>query len=111
MFFLKWVVSYMKKNNTTDFAYHLTKFFTEYLTLQRNLSTNTISTYRYTFKLLLTYFNEEKHIKPSNLSISTINRKNIEDFIVWLQKTRACSASTCNQRLAALKSFFSVFAI
>lgn len=96
----------MKKNNTTDFAYHLTKFFTEYLTSQRNLSANTISTYRYTFKLLLIYFNEEKHIKPNNLSISTINRKNIEDFIVWLQKTRACSASTCNQRLAALKSFF-----
>ena len=36
----------MKKNNTTDFAYHLTKFFTEYLTSQRNLSANTISTYR-----------------------------------------------------------------
>ena len=33
----------MKKNNTADFSYHLTKFFTEYLPVQRNLSPNTIA--------------------------------------------------------------------
>ena len=34
------------KNKTPDFAYHMTKFFTEYLPIQRNLSPNSIATYR-----------------------------------------------------------------
>jgi len=36
----------------TDFSYHLSKFITDYLAGQRNLSTNTIKSYRDTFKLL-----------------------------------------------------------
>lgn len=94
------------KNKTPDFAYHLTKFFTEYLPLQRNLSPNTISTYRYTFRLLLTFFDTQKHVKPNQLDLDMLTRNNIEEFIRWLQEERACSASTCNQRLGALKSFF-----
>lgn len=43
------------KNKTPDFAYHMTKFFTEYLPIQRNLSPNSIATYRDTFRLLLLF--------------------------------------------------------
>jgi integrase/recombinase XerD len=94
------------KNKTHDFAYHLTKFFTEYLPIQRNLSPNTISTYRYSFQLLLTFFDSQKHVKPNQLELDMLTRNNIEEFIVWLQEERDCGASTCNQRLGALKSFF-----
>lgn len=44
------------KNKTPDFAYHMTKFFTEYLPIQRNLSPNSIATYRDTFRLLLLFY-------------------------------------------------------
>ena len=50
------------KNKTPDFAYHMTKFFTEYLPIQRNLSPNSIATYRDTFRLLLLFYDTEKHI-------------------------------------------------
>lgn len=32
------------KNKIPDFAYYMTKFFTEYLPIQRNLSPNSIAT-------------------------------------------------------------------
>ncbi len=95
------------KNRTADFPYHLTKFFTEYLPVQRNLSPNTISSYRDTFRLLLMFYEEEKHIKPNRLSLDMIDRNNIEEFLLWIKEKRNCSPSTCNQRLGAIKSFFS----
>ncbi len=94
------------KNKTSDFAYHLTKFFTEYLPAQRNLSPNTISSYRYTFRLLLMFYDAEKNIKPNRLELDMINRDNIGEFLLWLREERDCVPSTCNQRLGALKSFF-----
>ena len=40
-------------NKTTDFSYHITKYFGEYLPCVRNFSVNTIRSYRDTFKLFL----------------------------------------------------------
>ena len=97
----------MKQNNTADFSYHLTKFFTEYLPVQRNLSPNTIASYRDTFRLLLIFYDTEKNIKPNRLNLDMVDRKNMEDFLLWLKEKRNCGSSTCNQRLGALKSFFS----
>lgn len=94
------------KNKAPDFPYHLTKFFTEYLPLQRNVSTNTISSYRDTFRLLLLFYDTKKNVKPNQISIEMLNRNSIEEFIQWLKNDRNCSPSTCNQRLGALKSFF-----
>lgn len=94
------------KNKAPDFAYHLTKFLTEYLPAQCNLSTNTISSYRYTFRLLLIFYDTEKHIKPNCLQVDIIDRNVIEEFMMWLKQKRNCSPTTCNQRLGALKSFF-----
>lgn len=95
------------KNKTSDFPYHLTKFFTEYLPIQRNLSPNTISSYRDTFRLLLIFYDAEKNIKPNHINLDMISRKTLEEFLLWLKTQRNCSPSTCNQRLGALKSFFS----
>ena len=40
------------------------------------------------------------------LTLDMLNVQQIEDFMLWLKKERNCGASTCNQRLGALKSFF-----
>ena len=42
-------------NKPTDFARSLADYFTNYMAGQRNLSVNTIRSYRDTFCLLLTY--------------------------------------------------------
>ncbi len=94
------------KTKTDDFSYLLTKFFTVYLPYQRNLATNTISSYRDVFKILLIYLESEKNIKPQKVTLDVLDYHCIEDFIKWLKTERNCSPKTCNSRLAAIKSFF-----
>lgn len=90
----------------TDFAKHLTAFFTTWLTEQRNASPNTVYSYRDTFKLLLRFCQEKRHLSPERITMATLNRALIQDFLVWLETERKCSISTRNQRLAAIHSFF-----
>lgn len=90
----------------TDFAIHLTRFLSEYLTLPKNASKNTKASYRDTFKLLIRYCQEQQSIPVENLTMSTLTHKLILDFLDWLEKDRKCSISTRNQRLAAIHAFF-----
>lgn len=48
---------------TTDFAKHLTAFFTEYLIGERGVSPNTIRSYSESFSLLLNFLDEQVNIK------------------------------------------------
>lgn len=89
-----------------DFAYHITNFLTVYLPRQRNASQNTILSYRDTFSNLLRFCQEKQGISPEKLRFEKINAKLIEDFMLWLESSQKASASTRNQRLAALRSFF-----
>ena len=91
---------------TTDFAKNLTYFFSKYLPGQRNLSTNTIRSYRDTFKLLLNFMDEQLNTKPEHLTFSKVDSESILNFLDWLEKARKTSASTRNQRLAAIHSFY-----
>lgn len=90
----------------TDLAKTLTSFLSEYMPGQRNLSTNTIKSYRDTFKLLLIFYREELNIKPEHLTFSQMGTEPIFSFLNWLEKTREVSISTRNQRLAAIHSFY-----
>jgi site-specific recombinase XerD len=94
----------MMKNN--DFAYHLSNFFQKYLPGVRNVSENTIYSYRDTFTKLLTYFRDKESITPEKIHFSSFSRSIIEDFLFYLENDLNCSISTRNQRLAAIKSFF-----
>src|SRR5690606_19182135 len=90
----------------TDFARALTRFLSDYLPSQRNVSTNTIKSYRDTFKQVLMYFGLELNIKPEILTFEKIKAENIRDFLLWLEKKRNVSINTRNQRLAAIHSFY-----
>src|SRR5699024_9871294 len=90
----------------TDFARTLTRFLSDYLPSQRNVSTNTIKAYRDTFKQVLMFFDLEFNIKPEHLTFEIIKAEKIKAFLVWLEKTRNVTINTRNQRLAAIHSFF-----
>lgn len=90
----------------TDFARTLTRFLSDYLPSQRNVSTNTIKSYRDTFKQVLIYFDLELNINPERLTFEKIKVENIRDFLLWLEKKRKVSINTRNQRLAAIHSFY-----
>lgn len=90
----------------TDFARHLTDFFTVWLTTQKNASRNTICSYRDTFKLILRYCQDIKGIPAEKVTMTTLTYELITGFLQWLEVERNSSISTRNQRLAAIHSFF-----
>lgn len=89
-----------------DFSYYLSKFFKEYLTLERNMSIETIRSYKTTFKLLIEFLVNNKNIKLKNINFSTVNKDLIIDFLNYLEAEKENSIRTRNQRLAAIKSFY-----
>lgn len=89
----------------TDFAKHLTSFFSEYLPGTRNLSWNTIRAYRDTFRLLLLFHREACGIPAEKLTLKMLDDKTVIRFLDWIQEERHCSIATRNQRLAAIHAF------
>lgn len=90
----------------SNFSYYTSKFFQSYLPGSRNVSGNTILSYRDTFKILLTFMRDCKSTDPDKVSFKDLDHTTIEEFLAYLEDDLHCSASTRNQRLAALKSFF-----
>jgi len=90
----------------TNFTKYLTDFLTVYLPTHKNVSKNTIYSYRDTFKLLLHYCQDVKGLPVEKLTLDVLSSHWIVNFLEWLETDRKCSISTRNQRLAALHSFF-----
>lgn len=90
----------------TDFAKTLTRYLTDFLPGQRNVSPNTIKSYRDTFKQYLTFMQEEQRIRPERISFASMTVLSIKDFLQWLETSKNVRISTRNQRLAAIHSFF-----
>lgn len=76
----------MKNNN---FAKHLTTFLETYLPNERNVSANTISSYCDTFRLLLEFCQNTKHMAIEKLRVSDISPELIKEFYLGL-KTPEC---------------------
>jgi len=89
-----------------DFGDYLSEYFLKYAPRQTGYSINTIKSYRDTFTIFLRYLNDKLRIKPEKVSFEKINKKMIEEFLIWLEEYKKCSVSTRNQRLAAIHAFF-----
>lgn len=89
---------------TTDFAECLTAFLSMYLP-GRNISENTIKSYRDTFMLILVFSEEKCRISSEKLTLAKFNHGFVDQFLNWLDKDRENSISTRNQRLAAIHAF------
>ena len=90
----------------TDFAKTLTRYLTDFLPGQRNVSPNTIKSYRDTFKQYLMFMQAEQQIRPERISLASLTVLSIKDFLHWLETSKNVGISTRNQRLAAIHSFF-----
>lgn len=89
-----------------NFSQCLSHYFSVYLPGLRNVSQNTILSYRDTFSLFLTFCKNSKCINLTKLDFDEINSDLINSFLVWLESERKNSISSINQRLAAIKGFF-----
>ena len=88
----------------TDFAIHLSRYFTQYLPNERGSSPQTIDSYRYAFILFLEYM-DSVGIPPEKMTVSDFTRDSVRGFLGWLEETRGNSSATRNYRLAAMKGF------
>lgn len=90
----------------TDFAKILTRYLSDFLPGQRNVSPNTIRSYRDAYKQMLKFFIDSYGLKSERISFKDITAEGIKQFLLWLEKERNVSINTRNQRLAAIHSFF-----
>lgn len=95
------------RNVPTTFATLLTRFFTQRLMQQRQVSPHTISSYRDTFRLLLQFAKSRLAKEPSQLDWEAVDAPLISAFLDDLQTQRGISSRSRNLRLTAIRSFFS----
>jgi integrase/recombinase XerD len=101
--FRKW---WMMAIKPTDFAKLLSGYLSAYLPGQRNVSINTIKSYRDTFKLFLMYCKNICFQPIEKLCLKNIDETLIVAFLAWLEQDRKNSIATRNQRLACIHAFY-----
>jgi site-specific recombinase XerD len=88
-----------------NFQVLVQKFFLQWLIAQRNVSPETVKSYRDTFKLFIKYLATSHKIKPSAVTINHLEAEYIIEFLDFLEKERGNQARTINNRLSAMNSF------
>jgi integrase/recombinase XerD len=81
-------------------------FFEQHLPVERNLSPNTVLSYRDTMLMFLGYVGRAARRRPDELDFEHVDAAAVRGFLDWLRDGRRCASRTSNQRLAALKTFF-----
>jgi integrase/recombinase XerD len=90
----------------SNLASLIERYFTERLMRQRNVSANTIASYRDTFRLLFTFAQAQLRKTPSALTLGDLDAPFIGTFLDDLETKRGASVRTRNLRLTAIRSFF-----
>jgi site-specific recombinase XerD len=83
----------------------LNDFFADYLPNVKGLSENTITAYKYAFRLLFEYLDGEKGITPDKVTFKMLSGGMVEGFLTYLETQRNCTVKTRNLRRAAIITF------
>src|SRR5215468_8109578 len=86
----------MKSN--CNVATLIERYFTDRLMRQRNVSTNTIASYRDTFRLLFTFTQARLRKPPSALVLDDLDAPFVNAFLGDLEKKRGASIRARNVR-------------
>ena len=89
----------------TLFLRQLALFFDTFLPKNKNCSKNTIAAYAYGFSTFFEFM-AEKNGKPHYvIDYKDLTPGVFDDYVLWMQNEKHYSASTQNQRMAAINSF------
>jgi integrase/recombinase XerD len=88
------------------FYRHLREWFTAFLPRQRGAAGNTITSCRHTWNMLLGYAAGHHHVAVEKVTFTMLDRATVTGFLDHMQAARSWTASTRNQRLACIRSFF-----
>ena len=87
------------------------EFFCDRLIQQRNASSQTVASYRDTFRLLLGYLQQIRRKQPAALTLADLDAPTILAFLQHLEKKRRNTIRTRNVRFAAIRSFMKYAAV
>lgn len=76
-----------------------------YLPRQRNVSPNTLRSYRKALEQLLDYVKEQEQIPLGSIAFEHLTTKTILMFLEYLEVEQNCSIPTRNTRFAAIRTF------
>lgn len=85
-------------------------FFEDHLKVQLGLRPSSIKSYRDTLKLFLVFVAGATHRRLTRITISDLSSERVLEFLRMIEVERGNKASTRNQRLAALHTFYSYLA-
>ena len=77
-----------------------------YLAKQRKLSANTIRSYREALELLVDFVKSQKGIPLQDVTFEMLTGEMIAAYLDYLENERGCVIVTRNNRLAAVRAFF-----
>lgn len=89
-----------------DLAVLIERWFTDRLMRHQGVSSNTIASYRDTFRLLFAFAQTRLGRSPSQLTLRDLDAPFIGAFLEDLETLRSASVRTSNLRLTAIRSFF-----
>jgi site-specific recombinase XerD len=93
-------------STSTSVGSLLQGFFVDHLIRHKNVSPQTVASYRDTFRLLLQHVKAQMKIEPAALQVGTLDASVILSFLDSLECDRKNSARSRNVRLSAIRSFF-----
>jgi site-specific recombinase XerD len=88
----------------TALAISLQTYFTTFAHSQRDLSPNTVSSYRDTWRMLLKYLTATLDVPTAALDLDAVTAANVTGFLDHLEHERGNNAKTRNTRLTAIRS-------
>jgi integrase/recombinase XerD len=88
-----------------NFVTLIQEFFCLHLVQQKDASSQTVASYRDTFRLLLGYIQRTRRKQPSALTLADLDAPTITAFLQHLEKKRGNKTQTRNVRFAAIRSF------
>ena len=88
-------------------ATSLQTYFTTFAHNQRDLSSNTLGSYRDTWRMLLKYLTATLDVSVDAIDFDAVTATNIAGFLDYLERERGNTAKTRNVRLTAIRAVLS----
>lgn len=93
-----------KISDRTVFWEIAAEYLNHYLPDIRQLSSNTVSTYRASLNCYIDYLEAEKGKRRQQIAFQDFSKENLSDYLEWMSKRKNLSPKTCNLRLTAIRA-------
>lgn len=90
---------------SNNLSKYLNTYFNEYLLMQKNVSHNTVLSYKYSFNAFLCFCIKYKNIGIKKISLDLFTKEVITEFLDYLENIKKNSISTRNLRFQNICSF------